>query len=59
MTSQLVIFRAFLFIYLLSPPTLYLKTIPSVNQLIKKFWPKNGIFFHFVELKDGLAIKNH
>ena len=38
MTSQLVIFRAFLFIFF-RPPTLSLKKIP-VNQLIKKFWPK-------------------
>ena len=34
MTSQLVIFRAFLFIFF-PPPTLDLKKIP-VNQLIKK-----------------------
>ena len=40
MTSQLVIFRAFLFIFLV-PPTLDLKKIP-VNQLIKKIWP-----YHF------------
>ena len=38
MTSQLVIFRAFLFIFFV-PPTLGLKKNP-LNQLIKKIWPK-------------------
>ena len=38
MTSQLVIFRAFLFIFFV-PPTLDLKKIPAY-QLIKKIWPK-------------------
>ena len=38
MTSQLVIFRAFLFIFFV-PPTLDLKK-NSVNKLIKKIWPK-------------------
>ena len=37
MASQLVIFRAFLFIFF-RPPTLDLKKNP-VNQLIKKFLP--------------------
>ena len=55
MTSQLVIFRAFLlyqstghfqsfFIYFFfRPPTLDLKKIP-LNQLIKKIWPHRGKF---------------
>ena len=38
MTSQLAIFRAFLFIFFV-PPNLDLKKNP-VNQLIKKIWPK-------------------
>ena len=38
MTSQLVIFRAFLFIFF-RPPTLDLKKFFPVNQLIKKIWP--------------------
>ena len=43
MTSQLVIFRAFLFIFFRPPPphptpTLDLKKNP-VNQLVKKIWP--------------------
>ena len=38
MTSQLVIFRAFLFIFFSSPDPRSEKKIP-VNQLIKKFWP--------------------
>ena len=38
MTSQLVIFRAFLFIFFRPPDPKSEKKIP-VNQLIKKFWP--------------------
>ena len=37
MTSQMVIFRAFL-LFFFRPPTLGLKKNP-VNQLIKKIWP--------------------
>ena len=39
MTSQLVIFRAFLFIFFRPPDPKSEKKNP-VNQLIKKFWPK-------------------
>ena len=38
MTSQLVIFKAFLFIFFRPPDPKSEKKIP-VNQLIKKFWP--------------------
>ena len=38
MTSQLVIFRAFLFIFFRPPDPKSEKKNP-VNQLIKKFWP--------------------
>ena len=38
MTSQLVIFRAFLFIFFRPPDPRSGKKNP-VNQLIKKFWP--------------------
>ena len=38
MASQLVIFRAFLFIFFRPPYPRSEKKIP-VNQLIKKFWP--------------------
>ena len=38
MTSQLVIFRDFLFIFLSPDPKSEKKN--PVNQLIKKFWPK-------------------
>ena len=40
MTSWLVIFRAFLFIFF-RPPDPKSKKKNSVNQLIKKFWPKS------------------
>ena len=39
MTSQLVIFRAFLFIFFFVPATLDLKKKIPVNQLIKQIWP--------------------
>ena len=39
MTSQLVIFRAFLFIFFRPHDPRSEKKIP-VNQLIKKIWPK-------------------
>ena len=44
MTSQLVIFRAFLFIFFRSPDPKSEKK--NVNQLIKKFWP----WQHFVHI---------
>ena len=60
MTSWLVIFRAFLFIFFV-PPTLSLKKIP-VNQLIKKSGPINSyhsfcwiipiLYLHNVDLFD-------
>ena len=40
MTSQLVIFRAFLFIFFRPPDPRSEKKIP-VNQLIKKIWPNS------------------
>ena len=42
MTSQLVIFRAFLFIFYRPPDPRSEKKIP-VNRLIKKIWPKYGL----------------
>ena len=42
MTSQLVIFRAFLFIFFRPPDPRSEKKIP-VNQLIKRFWPKQDL----------------
>ena len=40
MTSQLVIFRAFLFIFFRPPDPKSEKN--PVNHLIKKFWPKGN-----------------
>ena len=41
MTSQLVIFRVFLFIFF-RPPDSRSELIFPINQLIKKIWPKQA-----------------
>ena len=48
MTSQLVIFRAFLFIFFRPPDPRSEKKIP-INQLLKTIWPyQDTMFFPFL-----------
>ena len=59
MTSQLVIFRAFLFIFFCTPDPRSEKKIP-VNQLIKKIWPEYSVkwtipnLFNFAQINSKI-----